>query len=144
MDVADLAVLPCGQHFFGVGGHGVPVRRHPFAMEGGLGQAPLPQPSRAFAGQQAFAQKPAAVLDHFILGEILRLRDQDRLDQAGMVQEVHVHPAGAVVKDVAEFAGPAGIDGQRIGTEQGEIADQEPGRRAGRTTEDCRHREVWR
>ena len=53
-----------------------------------------------------------------------------------MIQEVHIDPAGAVVKDVAEFAGPARIDGQRIGIEQGEIADQKPGRRAGRTTED--------
>ena len=132
VDVADLAVLPCGQHFFGEGGHGVAVRRHAFAMEGGLAQAALPQPSRAFVGQQALAQKPAAVLDHFVFGEILRLRDQDRLDEAGMVQEINIHPGGAVIKDVAKFAGPAGVDRQRIGIEQRKIADEESGRRSGR------------
>ena len=58
-----------------------------------------------------------------------------------MVQEIHIHPGGAIVKDVAEFARPAGIDRQRIGTEQREIADQESGRRAGRTTENSRHKE---
>ena len=105
----------------------------PLAMERGLAQPPLPQPSRAFVGQQAFAQKPAAVLDHFVFGKILRLRHQHRLDQVGMVQEIHIHPAGAVIKDVAEFARPAGVDRQRIGIEQGKIADKEAGRRAGGT-----------
>ena len=117
MDVADFAVLPGGQHFFGEGGHRIAVRRHALAMEGGLAQAALPQPSRAFVGQQALAQEPAAVLDDFIFGEILRLRDQDRLDEAGMIEEIDIHPGGAVVKDVAKFAGPAGVDRQRIGIE---------------------------
>ncbi len=117
MDVAGFALLPAGQHFFGEGGHRIAVRRHALAMEGGLAQAALPQPSRAFVGQQALAQEPAAVLDDFVLGEILRLRDQDLLDEAGMIEEINIHPGRTVVKDVAKFAGPAGVDGQRIGIE---------------------------
>ncbi len=44
-----------------------------------------------------------------------------------MVQEVHMNPAGAVVKHVAEIARPAGKDAERIGTEQGEATDRESG-----------------
>ena len=46
-----------------------------------------------------------------------------------MVQEVHVDPSGAVIKDVAEFASPSGKDSERIGTEQREIPDEASDRR---------------
>jgi hypothetical protein len=57
-----------------------------------------------------------------------------------MVQEIHVNPSGAVIKDVAEFASPSGKDSQRIGTEQREISDEASDWRTGGTAWGDRHK----
>jgi hypothetical protein len=62
-----------------------------------------------------------------------------------MIQEVHMNPTGAIVKDIAEIARPAVEDGERIGAKQRETTDEKAERRAGRAAQG-RHRrslECW-
>jgi len=93
-------------------------------MKCGLGQPALPKPPAALARQQTLAEEPTAVLDNAILPEILLIRDQNGFDKLRRIEEIHVNPSGAVVKDIAVFPRPPSKDSQRVRPPQRKISDE--------------------
>src|ERR1700691_1883391 len=94
-------------------------------MKRWLAEATLPLPVFPLASKQAISKKPAAVLDHTVLQEILIIANQNKLDQVGMVQKIHVDPSGSVVKDVSVVFSPTTKYSDGVASGQRDIADQE-------------------
>src|SRR6185437_5150651 len=102
-------------------------------MKRWLRKPALAQPRLSFVREQALAKEPAALLDHVVFEEVLRIADQHPLDQVRIVQEVNVQPRRAVVEDVTELPRPFEKRGERITVRQRHVADEKVRLGSGRT-----------
>ena len=110
---------------FGRFDHDGPVSRQAFAVEQRLQEPALPQPGVAVAGEQAVAEQQAVHLEGVVLDPVAGVRHQDRFDQVGVVDEDDAAQAEAQSGHVAELAGAAGVERQRVAAQLGQVAAEE-------------------
>ena len=90
-----------------------------------LREPTLPQPKITFAGQQTFAEKPAAVANDAIFLEIGRIADEHGFNQVRVVKEINPQPGSAVVENIPKFLRPLQENRKRIATGEWQVSDQE-------------------
>ena len=133
VDVAHLLRPPLREHLLrlrhhhrAVGGDAVPV-------EGGLGEAPLPEPEVALAGQEAVAENGVHVApEEAVLHELRAARDEHALDDVWMVDQAGRLAAEAHGHDVAVAPRAVFEEAEEIAGELGEVPDQQVPRGSGR------------
>ncbi len=97
--------------------HSAGIERDPLLVEGGLDQPALPPMKLAFASEQPFAQEILGQLETPALVKSAVLRDQQVLDQIGMVEEVNPAVSQADQGDVTVVAGHPLEQAERVAAE---------------------------